>query len=194
MIRNGDLMAQLWAIRLLGQRDDPVAVELLRDAMQGPSRDVQLAAAAALGRTDDRHSARVIQAETRTTRTPNDAAGWRMLGDAWRAYADCGLLPVPLARRALLGAMTAYQTALSLDSTCALTKESLAHLLIALERHGEAEPLLRERLNAAPTPEAESALATLLFGQRRWSELRELARASVATGRRDPVLEWWATI
>ena len=194
IIRAGDPASQLWAIGVLAERDGPVAVELLRDAIQTPSRDVQLAAAAALRRIDDRHSARVLAAQARTTRMPGEAEGWQILGDGWSAYAQSGLLPRPLARRAFADAVTAYQTAVSLDPGSAGVKERLAHMLIALERPNEAEPLLRERLASAATPEAELALAGLLFGQRRWIELRALARASVAAGRQAPLLQWWASV
>jgi HEAT repeat protein/tetratricopeptide repeat protein len=193
IIRAGDPPSQLWAVGVLGERDGPVAVELLRDAIQTPSRDVQLAAAAALRRIDDRHSARVLHAQARTTRLPQDATAWQILGDGWCAYAESGLLPRPLARRAFADAATAYEAAVSLDRGSAVVKERLAHVLIALERPSEAEPLLRERLASAATPEVELALAGVLFGQRRWSELRALARASVAAGREAPLLQWWAS-
>jgi tetratricopeptide (TPR) repeat protein len=138
-------------------------------------------------------SARVSSAQARIERTPDDAASWCALGDAWRAYADSALLPRPLIRRALEDARSAYTVAVARDTTHAGAKDGLARALLALERHGEAEPLLRERLATAPTAEAEAALATLLFGQRRWAELRDLARAAVAGGRADATLAWWAT-
>jgi hypothetical protein len=193
ILRNGDGISQRWAVRALAQRDDPAAIELLRDALQVASRDVQIAAAAGLRRIDDRMSRRVTRAVAATSQTPEQAEGWRALGEAWCAYAESGLLPRPLVRRARESSTCAYTRALGCEPADRASKEALGRLLIALDRHGEAEPLLRDCLLHAPTAAAETALAALLFEQGRWTELRELTRAAVAAGRADARLTWWAT-
>jgi tetratricopeptide (TPR) repeat protein len=192
ILRHGDGMSQRWAVRALAQRDDPAAVELLRDALQVASRDVQIAAASGLRRIDDRMSRRVTRALATTSQAPEQAEGWQALAEAWCAYAESGLLPRPLARRALEGAAGAYSRALRCDPADRTSKDALGRILIALNRHGEAEPLLRDSLLEAPTAAAETALATLLFEQGRWTELRDLTRAAVAAGRADARLTWWA--
>src|SRR3984893_18782598 len=54
LIRAADPRTQRWGIGLLAKRGDGPAVEVLREALQSPDRDTQIAASGALQRVEER--------------------------------------------------------------------------------------------------------------------------------------------
>jgi polysaccharide biosynthesis protein PelE len=192
LIRAADPRTQRWGIGLLAKRGDGPAVELLREALQAPDRDTQIAASGALQCVEERLAGRVGQAQEQWRLDPGSPERARAVGDACLAYQQSGLLDAAMARHWLGEAEAAYRAARAARPEWPAPARALARVLLSLGRIDEAEALASEARAAAPSTEADLLLSEILFRQGRWTELRALSRDAVAAGRADETLRWWA--
>ncbi len=192
VIRGGDPKTQRWAVELLERRADGAAVELLREAVHGEDRDIQIAASTALLRVEERLTAQIARARQVARRVEASAAAWIALGNACRAYQASRLLEPVMERHWLSEAEAAYGRALEREPASRGATLALAHVLLALDRLDEAEALGRRALAGGASTEADLVVAEALFRRGRWGDLRELSRAAVSAGRRDDLLLWWS--
>jgi tetratricopeptide (TPR) repeat protein len=192
LIRATDPRTQRWGIGLLAKRGDGPAVELLREALQAPDRDTQIAASGALQRIEERLALRIGQAQEQRRLDPGSPERAMAMGDACLAYQESGLLDPAMGRHWLGEAEAAYRTARETRPDRPAPARALARVLLALDRLDEAEGLAREARAAAPSTEIDLLLSEILFRQGRWPELRSLSLDAVAAGRADELLRWWA--
>jgi hypothetical protein len=181
LIRAADPRIQRWGVGLLARRGDGPAVDLLREALQAPDRDTQIAASGALQRIEERLAHDITRAQERRRLEPDAPECAMAMGDACLAYQASGLLDAAMARHWLGEAETAYRAA-----------RALARVLLELDRVEEAEALALEARAAAPSTDADLLVSEILFRRGRWPELAELSREAVEAGRADELLRWWA--
>ena len=192
LIRAADPRMQRWGVGLLAKRGDGPAVELLREALQSPDRDTQIAASGALQRVEERLAHRITQAQEQRRLDPESPERATAMGDACLAYQESGLLDAAMGRYWLGEAEGAYRAARAGRPEWAAPTRALARVLLALDRIDEAEGLAVEARVAAPSTEVDLLLSEILFRQRRWPELQALSRDALAAGRADELLRWWA--
>lgn len=192
LIRAADPRTQRWGVGLLAKRGDGPAVELLREALQAPDRDTQIAASGALQRIEERLAQRIGQAQEQRRLDPESAERAMAMGDACLAYQESGLLEAAMGRTWLGEAEAAYRAARARRPDWPAPARALARVLLALGRIDEAEALAVEARTAAPSTEIDLLLSEILFRQGRWRELQALSRDAVAAGRADELLRWWA--
>jgi len=192
LLRAGDPRTQRWGIELLAKRGDGPSVDLLREALQAEDRDTQIAASGALQRVEERLAARITHAQEQLRLDPESPPRLMVLGDACVAYRDSRLLDAVMGRHWLGEAETAYRRARAGAPDRPEPARALARVLLALDRIDEAETLAVEARAAAPSAEVDLLLSEIFFRQRRWSDLRALARDAVAAGRAEEPLTWWA--
>lgn len=192
LIRAADPRTQRWGVGLLAKRGDGPAVELLREALQAPDRDTQIAASGALQRIEERLAQRIGQAQEQRRLDPESAERAMAMGDACLAYQESGLLEAAMGRTWLGEAEAAYRAARARRPDWPAPARALARVLLALGRIDEAEALAVEARTAAPSTEIDLLLSEILFRQGRWPELQALSRDAVAAGRADELLRWWA--
>src|SRR5678815_4898007 len=70
LIRAADPRIQRWGVGLLARRGDGPAVDLLREALQAPDRDTQIAASGALQRIEERLAHDITRAQERRRLEP----------------------------------------------------------------------------------------------------------------------------
>jgi len=190
-IRGSDPESQRWAVGLLERRGDPAAVALLREALAAPSRQTQILASGALRRLEERFVRSATHAKATALDDPTPAT-WTSAGDAYLAYAMCGLVDAAAQGRWLEDAASAYHDALALDGAHRAAMLGIARVRIAQDRPADAEAAAR----AAQTLEASAAtdllIAEALFAQGRWATLIEECRSAVAAGREHDLVAWWA--
>ena len=192
LIRAADPRTQRWGIELLAKRGDGLAVELLREALQAPDRDTQIAASGALQRVEERLARRIGQAQEQRRLDPDSPERAMAVGDACLAYQESGLLDAAMARHWLGEAEAAYRAAREGRPGGAAPAGALARVLMAQGQLEEAEALAVSARAAAPSADVDVLLSEILFRQGRWAELRALCREAVAAGRADETLRWWA--
>ena len=192
LIRAADPRMQRWGIELLAKRGDGPAVELLREALQAPDRDTQIAASGALQRVEERLARRIGQAQEQRRLDPDSPERAMAVGDACLAYQESGLLDAAMGRHWLGEAEAAYRAAREGRPGWPAPTAALARVLLAQGRVEEAEALAVAARAAAPSADVDLLLSEILFRQGRWAELRALCREAVAAGRADETLRWWA--
>jgi tetratricopeptide (TPR) repeat protein len=192
LIRAADPRTQRWGVRLLAQRGDGAAVELLREALRADDRDTQIAASGALQRVEERLVARIAQAQQQLRLDPESPERLMAVGDACVAYRESGLLEAAMGRHWLGEAETAYRAARARRPEWAAPAAALARVRLAQGDVAEAETLAATARAAAPSTEADLLLSEILFVQGRWRDLRALSQHAVAAGRADDTLRWWA--
>jgi len=192
LIRAADPRIQRWGVGLLARRGDGPAVELLREALQSPDRDTQIAASGALQQIEERLSHAITRAQEQLRLEPESPECRMALGDACLAYQASGLLDAAMARHWLGEAETAYRAARARRPEWPAPARALARVLLALGRVEEAEALALEARAAAPSTEADLLVSEVLFRRGRWPELAALSREAVDAGRADELLRWWA--
>ncbi|MGH7399673.1 MAG: hypothetical protein ACRELW_19320 [Candidatus Rokuibacteriota bacterium] len=192
LLRAADPRTQRWGIALLAKRADGPAVDFLREALRAEDRDTQIAASAALQRVEEALVTRIGRAQEELRLDPDSPERHVALGDAYRAYQESHLLDPVMGRHWLNEAETAYRQARARRPGWPEPGRSHARVLLALGRIEEALSLAREVAAASPSTEADLLLSEILFIQRRWPDLRDLARDVVAAGRADDTLRWWA--
>ena len=192
LIRAADPRTQRWGIELLAKRGDGPAVELLREALQAPDRDTQIAASGALQRVEERLARRIGQAQEQWRLDPDSPERAMAVGDACLAYQESGLLDAAMGRHWLGEAEAAYRAARQRRPGWAAPAGALARVLMAQGQLEEAEALAVSARAAAPSADVDLLLSEVLFRQGRWPELRALGREAVAAGRADETLRWWA--
>ena len=192
LLRAADPRTQRWGIELLAKRSDGAAVELLREMLQAPDRDIQIAASGALQRVEEQLTERIGQAQARERQDPDLPERSMAVGDACLAYQESRLLDAEIGRYWLGVAEVAYRAARARRPDWPKPARALARVLLALGRVDEAEGLAIEARAAAPSLGVDLLLSEILFRQRRWPELRALSRDAVAAGRADETLGWWA--
>jgi tetratricopeptide (TPR) repeat protein len=192
LIRAADPRIQRWGVGLLARRGDGPAVELLREALQSPDRDTQIAASGALQRIEERLSHDITRAQEQRRLEPDSPECAMAMGDACLAYQASGLLDAAMARHWLGEAETAYRAARARRPDWPAPTRALARVLLALDRVEEAEVLALEARAAAPSSDADLLVSEILFRRGRWPELAALSREAVEAGRADELLRWWA--
>ncbi len=192
LIRAGDPRTQRWAIDLLSRRGDGAAVDLLREALSATDRDVQMAASSALQRVEERLTREIARGQERLREDPDSALAWHAFAEACRAYWGSHLLDPIMGQHWLGEAEAAYRRARARRPGWLPPTVGLVQALLALGKLHEAEALAREAEEVSPSGTLDLLLAEVLFRERRWSELRRLARAALAAGRQDERLAWWA--
>jgi len=192
LIRAADPRMQRWGIELLAKRGDGPAVELLREALQAPDRDTQIAASGALQRVEERLARRIGQAQEQWRLDPDSPERAMAVGDACLAYQESGLPDAAMGRHWLGEAEAAYRAAREGRPGGAAPAGALARVLMAQGQLEEAEALAVSARAAAPSADVDVLLSEILFRQGRWPELRALCREAVAAGRADETLRWWA--
>jgi len=192
LIRAADPRMQRWGIELLAKRGDGPAVELLREALQAPDRDTQIAASGALQRVEERLARRIGQAQEQWRLDPDAPERAMAVGEACLAYQESGLLDAAMGRHWLGEAEAAYRAAREGRPGWPAPTAALARVLLAQGRVEEAEALAVAARAAAPSADVDLLLSEILFRQGRWAELRALCREAVAAGRADETLRWWA--
>jgi hypothetical protein len=192
LIRAGDSRTQRWAIDLLSRRGDGAAVDLLREALSATDRDVQIAASSALQRVEERLTREIARGQERLREDPDSAMAWHAFAEACRAYWGSHLLDPVMGQHWLGEAEAAYRRARARRPGWLPPTFGLVQALLGLDKLHEAEAMVREAEEASPSGTLDLLLAEVLFRERRWSELRRLARAALAAGRQDERLAWWA--
>ena len=192
LIRAADPRIQRWGVGLLARRGDGPAVELLREALQAPDRDTQIAASGALQRIEERLAHDITRAQERRRLEPDAPECAMAMGDACLAYQASGLLDAAMARHWLGEAETAYRAARARRPDWPAPARALARVLLELDRVEEAEALALEARAAAPSTDGDLLVSEILFRGGRWPELAELSREAVEAGRADELLRWWA--
>ncbi len=192
LIRAADPRIQRWGVGLLARRGDGAAVELLREALQAPDRDTQIAASGALQRIEERLAHDVTRAQEQRRLEPDSPECAMALGDACLAYQQSGLLDGAMARHWLGEAEAAYRAARAGWPERPGPARALARVLLELDRVEEAEALALEARAAAPSTDADLLVSEILFRRRRWPELAALSHEAVTAGRADERLRWWA--
>ena len=221
LIRAADPRMQRWGIELLAKRGDGPAVELLREALQAPDRDTQIAASGALQRVEERLARRIGQAQEQWRLDPDSPERAMAVGDACLAYQESGLPDAAMGRHWLGEAEAAYRAAREgrpggaaraggggppggggagaaaraaggARPGGAAPAGALARVLMAQGQLEEAEALAVSARAAALSADVDLLLSEILFRQGRWPELRALCREAVAAGRGDETLRWWA--
>ena len=192
LLRAADPRTQRWGIELLAKRGDGPAVELLREMLQAPDRDIQIAASGALQRVDERLAQQIGQAQKQQRLDPDSPELSMAVGDACLAYQESRLLDAEMGRHWLGEAEVAYRAARARRPDWPTPARALARVLLALGRVKEAEALAVEARSAAPSTGVDLLLSEILFRQGRWPELRALSRDALAAGRADETLGWWA--
>jgi len=192
LIRSADPRTQRWGVDLLGRRGDGASVELLREVLQAPDRDTQIAASGALQRIEEGLVGRMTQAREALRLDPDSPERLVAFGDACIAYQGSGLPDAAMGRHWLGEAEAAYRRAHALRPGSAATTQALARALLALGRVDEALGLALEARASAPSGELDLLLSEIFFDQRRWRDLHDLSREAVAAGRADETLRWWA--
>jgi len=194
LIRASDPQTQRWAIDLLGRRGDGTAVDLLREALGASDRDVQIAASSALKRIEERLTREIGRCQERAREEPDSATAWHAFGEACRAYWASHLLDPIMGRHWLGEAEGAYRRARARRPGWMPPTVGLGDTLLGLGKLHEVETLAREAGEVNPSGAVDFLLAEVLFRERRWPELRRLARGAVAAGRQDERLAWWAGV
>jgi tetratricopeptide (TPR) repeat protein len=192
LIRAADPRMQRWGVELLAKRGDGPAVELLREALQAPDRDTQIAASGALQRVEERLARRIGQAQEQWRLDPDSPERAMAVGDACLAYQESGLLDAAMGRHWLGEAEAAYRAARAGGADRPEPARALARVLLAQGRIEEAEALAVLARAAAPSTDLDLLLSEILYRQGRWPDLRALSREAVAAGRADETLRWWA--
>ncbi|HUM15945.1 MAG TPA: HEAT repeat domain-containing protein [Candidatus Nitrosotalea sp.] len=192
LIRSADPRTQRWGVGLLARRGDAASVELLREALQAPDRDTQIAASGALQRIEERLVGRIGQTQEALRLDPDSAERLLAFGDACVAYQASGMPDAVMGRHWLGEAEAAYRRARARRPDWLPAARALARVLLALERVDEAEVLAAEAHAAEPSAEVDLLLSEVFFRQRRWRDLRALSRDAVTAGRADETLRWWA--
>jgi hypothetical protein len=192
LIRSADPRTQRWGVGLLARRGDAASVALLREALQAPDRDTQIAASGALQRVEERLVGRIGQTEEGRRGEPDSPERQLAHGDACAAYQASGILDPTMGRHWLGEAETAYRRAWALRPGWPSAARALARVLLARDEVDEAEALAREARGREPSGEADLLLSEILFRQRRWRDLLALAREAAAAGRADETLRGWA--
>ena len=192
LLRAADPRTQRWGVELLSKRGDGPAVELLREALEAPDRDTQIAASGALQRIEERLVRRIGHAQEQLRLDPESPERLLAVGDACLAYQESGLLDAAMGRHWLGEAEVAYRGARARRRDWAAPARALARVLLALGRIEEAQTLAVELQAAAPSTEAALLLSEIFFVQGRWPDLHALCRDAVAAGRADETLRWWA--
>jgi hypothetical protein len=192
LLRAADPRTQRWGIELLAKRSDGPAVELLREMLQTPDRDIQIAASGALQRVEERLTLRISQVQEQRRLDPDSPERLMAVGDACLAYQESRLLDVEMGRHWLGEAEAAYRAVRGRRPEWPAPARALARVLLTLGRVDEAEALAVEARAAAPSTGVDLLLSEILFRQGRWPELCALSRDAVAAGRADETLDWWA--
>lgn len=192
LLRAADPRTQRWGIELLTKRSDAPAIELLREMLRVPDRDVQIAASGALQRVEERLTGRIGQAQEQLRLAPDSPERSMAVGDACLAYQESGLLDVEMRRHWLGLAEAAYRDVRARRPDWPEPARALARVLLALDRVDDAGALAVVARALAPSAAVDLLLSEILFRQRRWAELRALSREAVAAGHADETLGWWA--
>ncbi|HEY7039068.1 MAG TPA: HEAT repeat domain-containing protein [Methylomirabilota bacterium] len=192
LIHSADPRTQRWGVGLLARRGDPASVALLREALQAPERDTQIAASGALHRVEERLVGRIGQTRDALRLDADSPERQLAHGDACAAYQASGILDPAMGRHWLDEAETAYRRARALRPGWPAATQALARVLLVRGDVDEAEALAREARAVEPSAEIDLLLSEILFGQRRWSDLRALSREAVTAGRAGETLRWWA--
>jgi tetratricopeptide (TPR) repeat protein len=192
LIRSADPRIQRWGVGLLARRGDAASVALLREALQAPDRDTQIAASGALQRVEERLAERITRTQEALRGEPDSPERRLAYGDACATYQASGILDPAMGRHWLGEAETAYRQARAARPGWPPAARALARVLLAREDVDGAEALAREVSAGEPSAESDLLLSEILFRQRRWRDLLALAREAAAAGRADETLRWWA--
>lgn len=178
ILSHGSVTQRQAVVSAIAARYQPSFAPSLQRALRDPDTTVRMMAAAAIERLETRHLEASMAFESAWAQAPEDPMAALRLAQHYDAYANSGLIDAVRTRRALERALEMYQLAGERRPDDPLIAQSVLRVLTRLHREEDALQSFGPILEAGAAPATMSSwLLECLFRRRRYTELRQHARA-----------------